>query len=52
MAFLHKLFNPGSSRHLKRLHRTVTKINEYEAAFARLSDAELAAKDSRAPGSS
>jgi len=46
LQFLSKIFGSANLRQLKKLSRTVAKINVYEGAFAALSDAELQAKTS------
>jgi len=44
LQFLNKIFGSAKSRQLKKLSRTVVKINVYEDAVAALSDADLQAK--------
>jgi preprotein translocase subunit SecA len=44
--FLSKLFGSSNSRKLKKLQKTVNKINSFESAMAALSDDELRAKTS------
>jgi preprotein translocase subunit SecA len=44
--FLSKLFGSSNSRKLKKLQKTVNKINGFESAIAALSDDELRAKTS------
>jgi preprotein translocase subunit SecA len=46
LQFLSKIFGSANARQLKKLSRTVARINTFEEAFAALSDAQLQAKTS------